>query len=170
MTTFPMSVYGRFQPDSSGEVYPSFLDVELALGNLSPGRIDCMVMSYPTGSDIGGELVFTVPQNYAGSPVLVIKGVIDGTPANTLAFGCQQIAVADSETIDVAYEAEDTASNSTWTGYADEDEYDESITITPAAAWNPGEKVLLYFYRDDDVDDTTWNFLLLDLLIQYSDT
>lgn len=170
MATYQMSLFGRFQPDTSGDIYPSFLDVELALGNLSPGHIDCMVMEYPTGSDIGGELVFTVPQNYAGSPVLVIKGVIDGTPANVLAFGCQQIAVADSETVDVAYEAEDTASNSTWTGYADEDEYDETITITPAAAWNPGEKVFLYFYRDDGTDTTTWNFLLLDLLIQYSDT
>jgi hypothetical protein len=165
-----MSIIGGFQPDTSGDIYPSFLSIELALGNLSPGRVPCYVMEYPTGSDIGGELIFTVPQNYAGLPVLVIKGVIDGTPANALAFGCQQLARADSESVDTAYEAEDTASNSVWTGYVDEDEYDETITITPAAAWNPGEKVLLNFYRDDNVDTTTWNFLLLDLLIQYSDT
>jgi hypothetical protein len=165
-----MSIMGAFQPDTSGDVYPSFLDVELALGTLSPGHIPCYVMEYPTGSDIGGEGAFTVPQNYAGSPVWVIKGVIDGTPASVLAFGLQQLSRDDSEAADTAYEAEDTASNSTWTGYADEDMYEETITITPSAAYQPGDTVFFYFYRDDSADTTTWNFLLTDLLFQYSDT
>lgn len=168
MATLQMSIFGRFQPDVSGDVYPSILNVELTMANAK--LIDCMVMEYPTGSDIGGELAFTVPQNYVGSPVLVIRGVLDGTPANVLAFGAQQLSRADSESVDAAYEAEDTASNSTWTGYADEDMYEETITLTPAAAYLPGDMVFTDFYRDDSVDTTTFNFLLTDLLFQYSDT
>ena len=112
MATLQMSIFGRFQPDTSGDVYPSFLSVELSMTNAK--RIDCMVVEYPTGSDIGGELIFTIPQDYYGSPVLVIRGVLDGTPANVLAFGVQQLSRDDSESADTAYETEDTASNSTW--------------------------------------------------------
>jgi hypothetical protein len=154
-------------PDTSGDVYFSQLDIEMSLTNTK--LQSCLVMEYPTGSDIGFELAFTVPQDYSGSPVLVIKGVLDGTPANVLAFGAQQLSRDDSEAVDTAYEAEDTASNSTWTGYADEDMYEETITLTPAAAYVAGDTVYLSFYRDDSADTTTFNFLLTDLLFQYSD-
>lgn len=169
MATFRKPILGMsLNPDSSGDVYPSTLDAELTLTN-AKGQ-GCIVMEFPTGSDIGFELEFEVPQNYAGSPVLVIKGVIDGTPANTLAFGAQQLSRADSEAADTAYETEDTASNGTWTGYADEDYYEETITLTPASAYQPADQVQLSVYRDDSVDDTTFNFLLTNLLFQYSDT
>lgn len=168
MSTFQMSIIGNFMPDASGDVYPSILDVELSLTNAK--RILCYAMAYPTGSDVGGELIFTVPQNYAGSPVLVIRGILDGTPANVLAFGAQQLSRDDSESADAAYETEDTASNSTWTGYADEDHYEETITLTPASAYEAGDEVHLSVYRDDSADTTTFNFLLTDLLFQYSDT
>lgn len=169
MATIEMPIFGRFQPDTSGDVHPSFLDIEMTMANAK--RIDCMVMEYPTGSDIGGELAFTIPQNYAGSPALVIKGVLDGTAANTLAFGAQQIAVGDDETVDVAYETEDLANTDLdVSGHADEDLLEETITLTPSAAFQPGDLVFLRFYRDDSVDDTTIDFLLTDLLFQYSDT
>jgi hypothetical protein len=171
MATLQMSVIGGLQPDTSGDIYPSFLSIELTLGNLSPGRVPCIVMDYPTGADIGGELAFTVPQNYAGSPVLVIRGVLDGTSTDTIAFGCQQIARDDNETADIAYDAEDLANTDlNISGHADEDVFEETITITPAAAWTTGDLVFLWFFRDNSVDDTTINFLLTDLLIQYSDT
>lgn len=159
---------GTGMPDTSGDVYPSTLAAELSLANTKYTPV--MVMEFPTGSDIGVELSFQVPENYAGSPVLVIRGVLDGTPANALAFGAQQLSRADSEAVDTAYEAEDTVSNSTWTGYADEDEYEETITLTPAAAYVAEDTVYLYLYRDDSVDTTTFNFLLTGLFFQYSDT
>ena len=159
---------GTGMPDASGDVHPSTLASELSLTNskLTP----VMVMEYPTGSDIGVELQFVVPQNYANSPVLVIKGVLDGTPANVLAFGVQQLSRADSESVDTAYESEDLANNSTWTGYADEDMYEETITLTPTSAYVPGDTVFMKVYRDDSVDTTTFNFLLTDLIFQYSDS
>jgi hypothetical protein len=168
MATIQIPILGATTlPDTSGDVYFSQLDIEMSLTNTK--LQSCLVMEYPTGSDIGFELAFTVPQDYSGSPVLVIKGVLDGTPANVLAFGAQQLSRDDSEAVDTAYEAEDTASNSTWTGYADEDMYEETITLTPAAAYVAGDTVYLSFYRDDSADTTTFNFLLTDLLFQYSD-
>jgi hypothetical protein len=155
-----------FAPDVG--VYVSPLTSQMALTNVK--RQLCVVMPFPTGADLGFELEFTLPQNYASAPVLVIKGVLDGTPANVLAFGVTQIARADSESIDTAYEAEDVANNSTWTGYADEDMYEETITITPTASYVAGKTVFLKFFRDDSVDTTTFDFLLTDLRFQYTES
>jgi hypothetical protein len=156
------------QPDTSGDVYLVPLDVALTLTNAK--RQLGFFMAFPTGSNVGLEVLFTIPQQYAGTPVLVIKGVLSGTPASILAFGAQQLSRADSESVDTAYEAEDTASNSTWTGYADEDMYEETITLTPAAAYQVGDTILLSFYRDDSVDTTTFDFILTELLFRFSDT
>lgn len=155
-------------PDASGDIYPSTFTALLTLAN--PKLQDCMVMEFPTGSDIGLETSVEVPQGYVGSPVLVIRGVLDGTPANVLAFAVQQLSRADSESIDTAYETEDIASNSTWTGYADEDYYVETVTLTPASPYVAGDIILIKLDRDDNVDTTTFNFLLTHLGFQYSDS
>jgi hypothetical protein len=167
MATFQMPI-GFGMPDTSGDIYPSKISIELSMTNAKDQ--DCLMMEYPTGSDIGTSLVFTVPQNYAGSPVLFIKGILDGTPANDLAFGAQQLGRDDSEAVDTAYETEDLAENGTWTGYADEDMYEDSIALTPTSAYVAGDTVFLWFFRDNDQDTTTFNFLVTDLLFQYSDT
>lgn len=154
--------------DASGDIYPSNLNIEMTLTN--PKLQHCIVMEFPTGSDIGFELAFMVPEGYVGSPALLIKGVLDGTPSGVvLAFGAQQLSRADSENVDTAYEAEDLASNSTWTGYVDKDEYEEIITLTPAAAYQEKDTIYLSFFRDDSVDTTTFNFLLTQLYFQYAD-
>lgn len=167
MATHELQLIGKLAPDTSGDIYPSTLAAEMSLTNSK--ATPCYVMEFPTGADIGFECAFVIPQNYVGTPELVIRGVLDGTPANVLAFTAQQVAVDDSETADVAYEAEDTASNSTWTGYADEDLYEETITLTPGSAYQPGDTVLLRFQRDDSVDTTTFNFLLTGLAFRYAD-
>ena len=169
MATFEMPVLGAsFSPDTSGDIYPSLVSAELAMTNAKDQA--CVMMEFPTGSDIGFSVAFTVPQNYVGTPVLLIKGIIDGTPANVLAFGAQQLGRDDSEAIDTAYETQDLANNSTWTGYANEDMYEDAITLTPASAYVAGDTVFLWFYRDDSVDTTTFNFLLTDLIFQYADS
>lgn len=150
-----------------GGVYSSTMVAEMSLTNSKATGV--IVMPYPTGTDIGLMGAFTLPQNYVGTPKVVIRCIIDGTPANVLAFGFQQICIDDNDSADVAYEAEDTASNSTWTGYADKDLYEEIIDITPTATYNPGDVVFWYLYRDDSVDTTTYNVLLIDLLFQYAD-
>lgn len=168
MATHEIPILGAtLSPDNSGDVFPSRLDIEMTLTNAKLQT--CMVMEFPTGSDIGLETSFVVPQNYAGTPVLVIRGFLNGTPASVLAFGAQQVGIDDSETVDVAYETEDLASNSTWTGYAAEEMYEETITLTPASAYVAGDTVLLSFYRDDSADTTTFDFLLTELAFRYND-
>ena len=167
MATFQMPL-GFGMPDTSGDIYITKLSVELTMSNAKDQ--DCLMMEYPTGSDIGTNIVFTIPQNYAGSPVIMVKGVLDGTPANDFAVGAQQLGRDDSEAIDVAYETEDLAENGTWTGYADEDMYELTVTLTPASAYAAGDTVFLWFFRDDDQDTTTFNFLVTDILFQYSDS
>jgi hypothetical protein len=149
-------------------VYPSILDEEMTLTNAKEQA--CIVMAYPTGTDIGVHLAFEIPQNYSSAPAIILRGVIDGSPANTLGVAAQQLSRADSEAVDTAYETEDTASNGTWTGYADEDEYEISITLTPAAAYVAGDTVYLWVYRDDNVDTTTWNFLVTRVIFSYTES
>ena len=158
------SIIGNFSPDSG--VYFSKLASELALTNAKQQY--CWVLPAPTGADLGGEVSFIVPQNYASTPALVLVGIIDGTPANVFGIGAQLLERAASDTVDAAYEAEDITNNSTWTGYADEELYTISLTLTPSSAFTPGRPVLLKFYRDDSVDTQTIPFLMLDLLFSYS--
>jgi hypothetical protein len=164
MTT-QLSIIGNFSPDTG--VYLSKLTSQMSLTNVKTQF--CWVLPFPTGADLGGELSFTVPQNYSSTPVLVLVGVIDGTPANTFGIGAQLLQVAASATIDAAYEAEDVASNATWTGYADEEMYTLSITLTPSGAFVAGNTVYIKFYRDDSVDTQTIDFLMTDLLFQYTE-
>lgn len=161
-------INSNFAPDSSGDVFFEPAESAMTLGTAAFGTSMVLTMLAPTGADIGAYGKFSIPQNYVDTPELVIRGVL-GEAANTLGFGFQQVAVADSETFDVALEAEDTASNSTWAGYAAEDMYIETITITPAAVFNPGDEVVFFFYRDDSVDDQTGEFYLTGLLFRYND-
>lgn len=148
-------------------VYVSKLTSQMSLTNVK--NQNCLVLPFPTGADLGFEVLFTVPSNYSSTPVLVFRGIIDGTPANTFGIGAQLLQVDVSETIDAAYEAEDTASNATWTGYADEEEYELAITLTPSAALVAGRTVYIKAYRDDSVDTQTIDFLLTNLLFRYTE-
>ena len=155
-------------PDDSNEVYPCVLNNEMTLTNAKK-QIGIMFEGTLT-QDIGIELNFSIPQNYAGTPVLVIQGIIDGTPANVLGFAVSQLGRDASENIDTAYETEDTNSNSTWTGYVDKDPYEMTITITPASAYAVGDIVFMKFVRDNSADTATFNFILTGLFFRYSDT
>lgn len=165
MTT-QISVFGNFVPDVG--IYLSKLTSQMTLTN--DKNQFCYVMVFPTGSDLGGELQFTIPQNYSSTPVIVLKGVIDGTPANTFGVGLQQLSRADSETVDAAYETQDLANNATWTGYANEEMYEIEITPTPDSVYVAGDTVFLKVYRDNSVDNTTWDFLMTDILFQYTES
>jgi len=124
-------------PDGSGDIFFEPAETAMTLATAAFGTTLVMTMLAPTGANIGIYGSFTIPQNYSGTPVLVIRGAI-AQAASVLGFGFQQVSRADSEAVDVAYEAEDVASNSTWTGYAAEDMYEETITITPTAAYVAG--------------------------------
>lgn len=159
----------RMVPDSSGDAYEEPAEVAMTLGTAVLDTLPVLTIEAPTGSDIGVYGTFTVPQNYAGTPVLVIRGYI-AEAANTLAFGCQQLGRDHSESVDTALEAEDLASNATWTGLAAEELYEETITLTPGSAYAAGDVVNFFLFRDNSVDTQTGDFHIAGVYFQYSDT
>ncbi len=167
MATHRVPILGAgTSPDTSGLIFPAPIDSQLTMANAKKQL--CYVMSAPAGADIGILGAFQIPQNYVGTPKIIARGVIDGTPANVFAVGFQKNALADSEAVDAAYGAEQLANNSTWTGYADEDMYEIEIALT-AGDYAVGDTVLFFFFRDDNVDTTSWNFLLTSLEFEYTD-
>ena len=168
MATLRLPIINQFTTLDAG-VSPNKVKNQLTLGS-GRGEEYCYVMADPAdGGDLGLNGKFTVPKGYVGSPVLVIRGLLDGTPANALPFGVQMKPLADSEAYDAALGTEDTASNSTWTGYADGDVYEETIALSNTFAED--DDVDFHFYWDDSVASPfAGNFLLTGLFFQYSDS
>ena len=130
-----------------------------------------LVFPAPSAADATVNLNFTVPKDYAGTPRIILRGMLHGTPADTLAFGAlASPGVADGETADVAEEAERLVNKASWSGYVDEDMLELTITLSPAAAYVEGDTIYLIFFRDDSVDDSSLVFLLTDLAFSYSDS
>ena len=148
-------------------VYVEAIDSAITLTN--PKLQTGIYMPFPTAGDLGLEVTFPVPQNYSADPVLVLRGILVGSPSGNMAWGAQQLSIGDSGAVDTAYETEDLGANSTWTGYATEDMYEETIVLTPASAYTPGDTIFLRLYRDDSADTTTFDFLLLDLSFRYTE-
>lgn len=169
MATREIDILGAMTAgDSSGEAYFQPAEVAMTLGTAVFDTLRVLTMLAPTGSDIGVYGSFTIPQDYVDTPIIVIRGVI-AEAANVLGFGFQQISRADSEAFDTAFEVEDLASNSDWTGYAAEDMYEETIVPTPAAAWVAGDEIMFFAFRDDSVDDQTGAFHATSLRLRYND-
>ena len=169
MATHDLPILGASTlPDTSGAVF--FEPIEIAVATTAANlNMLAITMPDPGAADEGFSGAFTIPQNFVDTPVLVIRGILNGTPANTLGFGFNfTIGIADKETADIAYET-DLDNNATWTGYADEEMYTETITITPSAAFVAGDQVFYFFYRDGSVDDATFEFNLTGLFFRYND-
>lgn len=168
MATHRISIMGaNTVPDSSGKVFMDIIENQATIGTGTLNQL-CMVMQ-PTaaGGDVGFSGSFSIPKNYVGSPKIIVKGILDGTPADILAFGFAMIGIADAEAVDAAYEAADLVNKSSWVGYTDEDLLELTITLTVTIAVD--DQVFYNFFRDDSVEDTTQNFLLTSLEFQYSD-
>ena len=172
MATHQISILGaNTAPDASGKVYFEPAEVAMTLGTATLGTLLVCTIQAPAGAgDCGLYATFTVPQNYVGSPVIVIKGYVAESPStNAIAFAAAfQPAIADNESIEQAFDTEDTTGAIT-TAYTAEDLLVASITLTPAAAFAAGDIVNLYLKRDDTDDAQTGEFHMADLLFQYAD-
>ncbi len=169
MTTIDLPIFD-LTPDASGDVFFEPAETAMTIGNVAFGTLQVLTMQFPTGVNIGAYVKWNVPQGYVGTPLIVIRGALGGTPANTLAFGISATpGVADSELFDVAFDTEDLQNNATWTGYVVDDMHEQLITLTPAAAYTAGDEIFAFFFRDDSVDDTTIDFHLSGLFFRYND-
>ena len=138
----------------------------------SIGNQLCFVMA-DGGADEGLYGSFTISKNYVGTPVLVIKGVLDGAPgaSDTLGFGFRKRAVANNEAADGTYDAEQAATEtigSSGTAHSNEDLYEETITLT-GGDYAVDDEVFFYFYIDASGTTYAGNFLLTQVEFQYAD-
>lgn len=172
MATHRKSILNQNVMLESG-VFPDTVANQITEATLpSIGGQLCYVMA-DGGADEGLYGSFTVPKNYVGTPVLVIKGVLDGAPgaSETLGFGFRKRATANNEAADGTFDAEQTATEtigSSGTAHSDEDLYEETITLT-AGDYAVDDEV--YFYVYIDASGTTWagNFLLTQVEFQWAD-
>lgn len=138
----------------------------------SVGNQLCYVMN-DGGADEGFQVKFEIPQNYVGTPVLTVKGIIDGAPgaSDTLGFGLRKRAVANNEAADGTYDAEQVASatiGSNGSGHSDEDHLEQTITLT-AGDYSVGDTVFGYVFIDASGTSYTGNFLCTDVLFTFAD-
>lgn len=172
MATFRVSVLGvNVIPDSG--VFPDIIGNQITEGVApSIGTQGCFVMA-DAGSDEGIYIDFPIPKNYVGTPKLVVQGILDGAPgaAETLGFGFRKRAVANNESADGTFDAEQTVSSGIGSGgsaHADEDWIELSIDLT-AGDYAVDDRVFGYVYIDASGTSYTGNFLLIDVLLQYAD-
>jgi hypothetical protein len=126
------------------------------------------------GTDEGVWIKFTVPKNYVGTPVLVIRGMLDGAPSagHDLGFGFRKRAVADNESADGSFDAEQTFQSLDISTHADEDEFEATITLT-GGDYAVDDSVFGYVYIDASGTTYTGNFLLYSedsIFFQYADS
>jgi hypothetical protein len=159
------------KPDTG--VFTSLVSAQItAATSPSIGDQFCWVMA-DGGADEGLHFWFSIPKNYVGSPVLVIRGVLDGAPgaSDTLGFGFRKRAVANNEAADGTFDAEQTVSStigSSGSNHADEDEIELSITLT-AGDYAVDDMVYGYLYIDASGTTYAGNFLLKGVFLQYAD-
>jgi hypothetical protein len=137
----------------------------------SVGNQICTVIS-DAGTSRGIYGRFTVPQDYTGSPVLRIVGILDGAPgaSDVLAFGFRKRSVADNAAADGTFDAANTGSltiGSSGGNYADEDLVVLTITLT-AGDYAAGNEVFYWLYIDATPNTYAGNLLLCDVEFQYA--
>jgi len=128
------------------------------------------------GADVGVYTKFTIPKNYVGSPFLIVRGLLDGAPgaADVLGFSFRKRAVADNESADGTFDAQEIASatiGSNGSSHSDEDELEEVISLT-AGDYAIDDSVLGHLTIDVSATTYAGNLLLYaedSLFFQYND-
>jgi hypothetical protein len=138
----------------------------------SVGGVLCYVFS-DAGADIGFYGSFKMSKNFVSAPKAVVTVILDGAPgaADTLGFGFRKRAVANNESSDGTFDAEEVATatiGSNSLNYADEDMLEMSITLT-AADYAIDDLVHFYCYVDTSGTTYAGNLLLQSIEIEYAD-
>jgi hypothetical protein len=171
MATHQIPILGGERPDAG---VPLDLVANQITEATSPSVGDVLAYVFADGgADEGVWGRFTVPKNYVGTPVLVVKAILDGTPAAAavLGIGMRKRAVANNEAADGTFDAEQTGSStigSNGSGHADEDEVEQTITLT-GGDYAVDDTVYFYAFIDASVNDYTGNVLVTSIEFRYAD-
>jgi hypothetical protein len=154
-------------PDATGEAYFDTLENICTNATNTALKMLALELEDPT-ADCGWYGSFRVPPDFSDTPQIVLRGELNNNDG-TLAFGITATpGIASNESVDQAYEAEDTA-NVDCTGYSDEDEFVVTITLTPASAYAAGDTVYYYCYRDFSADTQTGSVGVTNVHFRYED-
>lgn len=161
-------------PDDSDNVFPAPIDTQITVTGAEGDDIVFVMPDPNGGGDHGIKGRYRIPKNYAGTPKVVVRYILDGTPAATanVNLGIKMLGRADNEGYDNALGTEATSVKNVGSGggaYTDEDVVEQEITITETIAID--DDVWFFFYIDDSgTNPYTGTILLTDLIFQYSDT
>lgn len=141
----------------------------------SIGDLLAYVLADPGATDEGLWVKWTVPKNYAGTPRIVFRGILDGAPgaADILAFGVRKRAVANNISADVQFDAEilgNSVIGSNGSGHSNEDEFELSFALTGSYAVD--DSVYAYAFIDGSVVTYAGNVLLVTddcIFFEYND-
>jgi hypothetical protein len=139
----------------------------------TPSVGDILAVVLTDGSDNGWKDRFVVPKEYVGAPKVIVGGIIDGVPgaSDTMGFAFRKRAVADNESADGTFDAEQTVSvtvGSSGLNYTDEDYFEMAITLT-AGDYAVDDAVYFYFYLDNTGTTFAGNALITGLQFEFSD-
>ena len=153
-------------PDSTGECYSNVISNEVSLGT---GLMKNLVMTLKDPSaDTGFYGTFQVPQNYVGTPKIVVIGVLDGTVgATSVDFEFSYLTRVDNESIEAAWEENVTFNTGNTNGWTTEDLLEDSGSCS--ANFTAGDTVFFYFKRDQGTDDFVGDFHVVGLYFEYAD-
>lgn len=164
MATQEVSIIGRLAPDNSGDVFWQPYSV-LA----TTAAIDPMVLVFQdSAAKDGARGFFTVPQDYAGTPQLVVVWTANAT-TGTMTVDLSFTARSGTEDMDAAAgNTDDTVTDTkTSTAFAREEAVITSMSTADFAA---GDNVFVEVFRDSVTDSLAVSAIWFDVLFRYSDT
>jgi hypothetical protein len=153
-------------PDTTGECYQSNISIEMSLATGLMKNL-VMVLKDPS-ADTGFYGQFKVPDDYTGTPVIAVTGVLDGTVgATSIDFEFSYLTRVDNETIEAGWEESVTFDTGNTNGWTTEDLLEDSASLS--ANFTAGDTVFYYFKRDQGTDDFVGDFHVVDLYFRYND-
>ena len=167
MSTHHQPIIGfATKPDGTNECYFPPVDIEMSLAT---GLMKNIVATLKDPSaDNGFYSAFDVQPNYIGTPKVIVKGYLDGTPStNQINFFFKYLALADNESIEQAWVETVLFNTGSMAAYAAEDLL--VLEGTLAANFTANDHVPYYFGRAVTSDTFVGDFHVTSLQFKYND-
>lgn len=157
-------------------VFPDLVANQITAGTApSVGNLIAYVHDCDNAADNGVYCHVNIPKNYVGTPKIIVKGILDGAPGatNTLGFALRKRAVANDESADGTFDAEEGATaaiiGSSGLNYSDEDLLDMALALT-AGDFAVDDLVYFFVYTNVSANSYAGNFLLQSVEFEWTDT